>query len=299
VVQELRDEKAKVEELTVYKEQKAKLDNLNLELYKTKSHKSGLENTYNNKIRSIQEANSTISNIEEKIAKYYEKEESIKNNEILNQELYQLSKQVNQVKLNLKSVNDRIADCSSNLQLMEKNRIKVEESIKTLAKLEDDYRYYGYYLTAVSKDGIPYSMMSSVIPVIEEDVNNILSQIVDFRINIKSDGKNINAYIVYEDDRIWPIELSSGMEKFISSLAIRTALINVCSLPRPNFLAIDEGFGSLDLDNMGNISILLDYLKTQFKFILMISHIDSIKDVVDSQISVAKGKNGLSKVQYL
>ena len=210
-----------------------------------------------------------------------------------------MSSEVSRVKIKLRGINEEIADCSSNLQIIEKSKVKIEDSQKTLERLEEEYRYYGYYITAVSKDGIPHSMMSTVIPVIEEDVNNILSQIVDFRINIKSDGKNINAYIMYEDDRTWPIELSSGMEKFISSLAIRTALINVCSLPRPNFLAIDEGFGVMDLNNMGSISVLMDYLKTQFKFILMISHIDSIKDVVDSQISVAKDKAGLSKVQYL
>ena len=46
------------------------------------------------------------------------------------------------------------------------------------------------------------------------------------------------------------LELTSGMEKFISSLAIRVALINVSNLPRPNFLAIDEGFGTLDSENL-------------------------------------------------
>ena len=154
-------------------------------------------------------------------------------------------------------------------------------------------------MTAVSKDGVPHTIMTSVIPIIEEDINNILSQIVEFKIEVKSDGKNINAYIVYDDSRVWPIELASGMEKFVSSLAIRTSLINISSLPRPSFLAIDEGFGVLDIENIGNISILMDYLKTQFKFILMISHIDSIKDVVDGHIEVVKNKDGASKIQSI
>ena len=41
-----------------------------------------------------------------------------------------------------------------------------------------------------------------------------------------------------------PLELSSGMERFISSLAIRVGLMNVSNLPRTNFLAIDEGWGN-------------------------------------------------------
>ena len=56
---------------------------------------------------------------------------------------------------------------------------------------------------------------------------------VDFNILLEMDGKNINTYLTYDDDNIC-LELSSGMERFISSL-IRVGLINVCNLPRPNF----------------------------------------------------------------
>jgi DNA repair exonuclease SbcCD ATPase subunit len=70
------------------------------------------------------------------------------------------------------------------------------------------------------------------------------------------------------------------------------------SLPRPNFLVIDEGWGALDGENLQNVSVLMDYLKTQFKFVIIISHIDSIKDIVDHQISVDKKKDGFSRVVH-
>jgi DNA repair exonuclease SbcCD ATPase subunit len=112
-----------------------------------------------------------------------------------------------------------------------------------------------------------------------------------------TDGKNINAYIVYDDDNYWPLELTSGMEKFISSLAIRTSLINVSNLPRPNFLAIDEGFGVLDSDNLNSMYMLFDYLKSQFGFILCISHIDAMRDIVDKLVEIKK-VNGYSEIAY-
>ena len=59
------------------------------------------------------------------------------------------------------------------------------------------------------------------------------------------------------------------MEKFIASLAIRVGLINVSNLPRPNFLAIDEGFGNLDSSNLNSIFRLFDYLKTEFDYIII------------------------------
>ena len=85
-----------------------------------------------------------------------------------------------------------------------------------------------------------------------------LSRGAEAVVSVDMDGKNINCYIVYDTDNFWAIELTSGMEKFVSSLAIRTALINVSSLPRPNFLAIDEGFGVLDSDNLNSIFNLFE-----------------------------------------
>ena len=87
------------------------------------------------------------------------------------------------------------------------------------------------------------------------------------------------------------------MEKFISSLAIRTSLINISNLPRPNFLAIDEGFGVLDSDNLNSMYQLFDYLKSQFGFVLCISHIDAMRDIMDKLIEIKKA-NGYSEIRF-
>jgi DNA repair exonuclease SbcCD ATPase subunit len=102
---------------------------------------------------------------------------------------------------------------------------------------------------------------------------------------------------VYDDENFWPLEMTSGMEKFISSLAIRTALVNVSSLPRPNFMAIDEGFGVLDSENLNSLHMFFDYMKTQFDFLLTISHIDALRDIMDSIIEIKK-ENGFSNVRF-
>jgi DNA repair exonuclease SbcCD ATPase subunit len=104
-------------------------------------------------------------------------------------------------------------------------------------------------------------------------------------------------YLVYDEDKYWVLELASGMEKFISSLAIRIALTNISQLPRPNFLIIDEGWGSLDAENLNSVSMLLDYLKTQFEFIILISHVDQIKEVADIMLELKKD-DGFSSLRY-
>ena len=117
-----------------------------------------------------------------------------------------------------------------------------------------------------------------------------------FHIELEMKDKMIDAFICYGEDK-WNLELSSGMERFISSLAIRVGLINVCNLPRPNFLAIDEGFGTMDSDNLNSIYNLFQYLKSQFQFALIVSHIDSMRDVVDNLIEIKKVE-GFSHVKF-
>ena len=135
-----------------------------------------------------------------------------------------------------------------------------------------------------------------MLPLIQDEVNEILAQLVEFTIVFETDGKNILTFIKY-DKSSWPLELTSGMEKFISSLAIRVALINVSNLPRPNFLAIDEGFGTLDSENLNSMFMLFDYLKSEFSFILVISHLDALRDVADNLFEI-NVTNDFSKITF-
>jgi DNA repair exonuclease SbcCD ATPase subunit len=151
-------------------------------------------------------------------------------------------------------------------------------------------------MEAVGRDGIPYELMSKAIPNIEAEINNILTQIVDFTISLEVDGKNIVGKLNYDYDRIWPLENSSGMERFISSLAIRVALMNASNLPKSNFLIIDEGLGTLDAENLGSMHTLFGILKAQFDFLIVISHLDAVRDMVDNLIEI-KREDGFSYIQ--
>ena len=101
--------------------------------------------------------------------------------------------------------------------------------------------------------------------------------------------------LTYKDQE-WPLSLSSGMEKFVSSLALRVGLINVSNLPSPNFLVIDEGFGTLDTDNLSNMKGAFDYLKTRFDSVFIISHLDTIKDFMDYLLPINVNNNKSSVI---
>ena len=193
---------------------------------------------------------------------------------------------------------NKVNDTNGRIKILETEKNNIMDTIDKVEEYESKYQAYKYYLDAVKRDGVPYELIMKALPTIEGEVNNILSQLVDFGIVLQMDGKNINCLIVYDDDNIWPLELSSGMERFISSLAIRVGLINVSNLPRTNFLAIDEGWGTMDSDNLNSVYNLFQYLKSQFQITLIVSHIESMRDAVDSLLEIKK-ENGYSNINYV
>ena len=238
-----------------------------------------------------------LETIEDKIIQYYENEELIKKNNEIKSKMKIHEDELQMVDSRLTQANDKVNILFGKIKVYESKIDDINSKIDKVKELETKYEAYEYYLDAIKRDGVPYELISQTIPLIETEVNNILAQIVDFTAKLEVDGKNINTIIHYDDNNQWPLELSSGMERFISALALRVALINVSNLPRPHFLAIDEGFGVLDSDNLNSLYLLFDYLKTQFKFLMVISHIDAMRDLMDTLIEIKKEK-GYSLVNY-
>ena len=78
-------------------------------------------------------------------------------------------------------------------------------------------------------------------------------------------------------------------------MAIRLALISVTNLPKSELFILDEPATALDQDHMEGFTNLLRLIKNQFKTVILISHLDSLKDVVDTTIDISK-VDGYAKV---
>jgi len=237
-----------------------------------------------------------LESVQSDINKYYENEATIQKNAEINEQIKSLETDKKELDKKIGEINKKITGCTLKMGSIQAFIDSTKRQMDEVKDLEAKSTLYTYYLDAVKKDGVPYELISKAMPVIESEVNNILAQVVDFSLSMDTDGKNINAKIVYEDQE-WTLEMCSGMEKFISGLAIRVALINICGLPRPNFLVIDEGFGTLDADNLSSLFMMMQYLKTQFDFIWMISHLEQMRDIVDGLIEIKK-ENGFSKINF-
>ena len=266
-------------------------------------------NTYANKIEllelqlqihenDLQTKESELENNIERQDLFKRNETAIQHNIKIDNEITICKSKINTVTIEIKKLQDQIKINHGEIEVAKTQRKTALEQLETYQQLETEYKAYEYYLKSVNRDGIPYDLISKAIPKIETEINNVLNQVVDFNMVMNTDGKNINGYIIYDEDNYWPLELTSGMERFISSLAIRIALINVSALPRPNFIAIDEGWGSLDADHIASVANLFDYFRTKFDFSIIISHVDTMRDMVDNLIEVNK-INGYSQILHI
>ena len=165
-------------------------------------------------------------------------------------------------------------------------------------KYIDEIEILDSVVEAFSKNGIPAMVLKTQLPALNNELSKILTGVVDFKVTFETEVASNTLDIYIEDSsskRI--IELCSGMEKMIASLAIRVALYNLTSLPKPDIFIIDEGFGVLDPDSIESCLQFLSSLRNQFKTLLIISHISQIKEIVDHVLEIEN--NGTeSKIRF-
>lgn len=155
----------------------------------------------------------------------------------------------------------------------------------------NNMKVYELISAAFSKNGIPLIVTRSQVPVINAEIAKILHGIVDFQVEMENDEETDSSeiYINYGDSRRI-IELCSGMEKTIASIALRVALVNISAMSKCDMFIIDEGFGTLDESGIEACNRLLTSLKKFFRTILVITHVDGIKDIADHILEITKNE---------
>lgn len=289
----------KINDNTVYKEQYEKYQENDKEKKKLTDKLHQLEiNLLNNK-QDINDLKNYIKQLKKELQIYKNNKKNINWNKILNKEINLLTNQKDKIQTTWEETTSQKYNLKSNIKTSENQLKQLQQYLKDIQQTEKQIMLLNNYMLSVSKDGIPYMLIKKAIPVLKEQSNNILALLVDFTLDFKMDGKYINIYLINDNTNTKrSVELASGFERFIVSLAIRIAIIQISNLPKSNFLAIDEGWGSFDSDNISNISIIFDYLKTQFDFTIIISHLDSLKGSVDTSLEITQNNEGYSKINY-
>ena len=169
-----------------------------------------------------------------------------------------------------------------------------EERTSARAELDAELKTYELLANAFSKRGIPSALLNRLLPAVNAEMASMLDGVVDMRIRLHA-SDDTNALEVYVEDEAGserPLELGSGMERMVASLVLRAALTSLTTLPKADFMIVDEGFGALDDEQAPACVSLLRALKARFRFIMVISHTDVIKDAVDAVVEISSGPDG-------
>jgi exonuclease SbcC len=167
--------------------------------------------------------------------------------------------------------------------------------------------------TAFGKDGIPAILIEQALPEIESQANEILDRLSDGRMSLsfetekeykdknRDDKKPTLDILISDSSGRREYELFSGGEAFRINIAIRLALSRVLAGragARLRTLVIDEGFGSQDAEGRQRLIEAINLVSRDFAKILVITHLDELKDAFPSRIEVTKTENG-SQVEVI
>ena len=231
---------------------------------------------------------SKLSEVIAKIGEYNSNKEAIENLERL------LQMRVDH-DLKAAAKEDSICECDEQTLELVKLVGSCEQRIEFLRSQKEEYKNlqasfsaYDLFMRCMHSNGIAYDIIKKKIPVINQEIAKILTNIVDFEIFFESSGNKFDIFIKHPQYEARPIEMASGSEKTMAAMAIRLALLSVSSLPKGDLFILDEPGTALDEENLEGFIRILALIKVYFKNVLLISHLESLKDCVDQQIVIEK-----------
>ena len=160
---------------------------------------------------------------------------------------------------------------------------------------------------AFGKDGVPALLIEQALPQIETKANDLLDRLSDGRMSIRfatqaeykdkkrDDLKETLDIQISDGAGLRDYEMFSGGERFRVDFAIRLALSEVLAQrkgARLQTLVIDEGFGSQDTQGRQRLIEAINTVRGDFAKILVITHLDELKDAFPTRIEVEKTETG-------
>lgn len=225
---------------------------------------------------------------EERIGQYEENREAIENLESLLNLKDKAEKEIAIDKKNIDICEEEMLELHKESGIHAQKLEHLKDQKEELDDLREEYSAYDLFMRCMHPNGISLNVIKQKLPIINEEISKVLSNIADFEIFLKNEEKKLDILIKHPSYEPRPIEMGSGAEKTIASMAIRLALLNITSLPRGDIFILDEPATALDEENMEGFIRMLDLVKSKFKTVLLISHLDNLKDCVDTQIVIEK-----------
>jgi len=131
------------------------------------------------------------------------------------------------------------------------------------------------------------------MPLINSELQRLMEDSCYFKLEIRINDKNEVEFVMVDNGTgVEKLMVSgSGYEKTIASLALRSVLSKVCSLPKPNVVVFDEVFGKISNDNLELVSEFFIKIKEYFEKIFVITHNPMVSQWADTIIKIKKDNN--------
>ena len=215
-----------------------------------------------------------------------------------------VARRLEQGRQQMGSVKEKIDRCAS------LERTRAEKSTLKEATIKEQ-KIFEELALAFGKKGIQAMLIENALPELEEEANSLLSRMTDNRMSVriesqralKSKEGEAETLDINIGDELGTrrYEMYSGGEAFRIDFALRIALSKLLArragAPLPT-LIIDEGFGSQDDNGRERLVEAINSIQDDFEKILVITHIDEMKESFPVRIEVTKDSNG-SKVQVI
>ena len=250
------------------------------------SLKIKVERTHNTKINKEFE----LRENDLKIAEYNENKEVIENLQVLLSRKNKVIKEIKKTEAEKQKCETKNISLYKKIGSAEQKLINIRKQKEEHQNLLTEYSACDLFLRCMHPNGIAYDIIKKRIPVINQEIAKILANIVEFEVFFESNGNKLDIFIKHPRHDPRPIEMGSGAEKTMAAIAIRLSLLSVSSLPKADIFILDEPGTALDEENMEGFIRILELIKVYFKNVLLISHLDSLKDCVDMQIVIEKNK---------
>ena len=229
-----------------------------------------------------------LENLRTKNNEYQENKDAIEN-------LKQLLAERDETKKVVESKKEELEVCSGKIMQLHKKHGSLEQKLEhtqnqllEYESLKKDFAAYHLLMVCCHPNGVSYEIIKERLPLINEEISKVLTNIVDFEVFITNNEDKLDIFIKHPKHDPRPLEQGSGAEKTIAQMAIRLAFLTVSSLPKSDLFILDEPATALDEENMEGFIRILDMIKGYFKTVILISHLDSLKDCVDLQINIEK-----------
>ena len=201
---------------------------------------------------------------------------------------------------------DKLVEVETRLKdLALRERIKAEKE-KELLQASREKGIYDELAAAFGKKGIQAWIIEQALPEIEEEANRLLSRMTDNRMHVKMEtqrayktkkAETLETLDINTSDELGTrrYEMYSGGEAFRINFALRIALSRLLArragAPLPT-LFIDEGFGTQDSSGREKLIEAINSIQDDFEKIIVITHIDELKDAFPVRIDVTKTSEG-------